>query len=808
MIRVLGWHFVAAIRHVCLVIALAALPFSTLAAPLTLEATGAVTGFFTGDPNAPRSISYFPNVIIAPGTPFTIRATYDPAVATDTDPDPLVGQYPAALTGMSVTFGGHTHTFTDSSLRQFGVFSSGEFGISWVSAPISHPSGATETAGAHLSIAAGPEGSTSLPTVAPDITQARRKQMLFVVNVQHQGGGSSEIIVGDVTNLSISGAAPSKRPVVILPGIMGTELRRIDNNDAVWVNRLRLVNEFYDHSLFALHLEADGATTDANHRCVITRHKCTVDSDCGTGPGSCVRGGAALEARNPLDLPPVVVPGVGEFFGYQAYRSLGEFLQKEGGYTPDTDLFSFPYDWRFDLRVQAERFHEALTREFGSRKIDIVAHSLGGLLIRAYLQRYPDEDRIASVIYLGTPHSGAPLAYAWLTGAASAVKNFNGEFPYLRLDTETFLVRNFPTAYSLLPRFDFIFRNTGGGLSLEPLQDSFARLGDRPLLASANALHETGLAGPNRVSRSFAINGTKRRTLLALDYTDPSRLIGLSDPSGDGTVPFVSSSGFLPGANLYVIEDHKDLPGNSIVQQQILNILRGQEHTHAPGILTSPIADEDAIGWFSGSPIRTQIRDDANKMNGLDADGNLHQGIAGSSHFVFPENEGGFLPFGKEYTISVAATDDGVFSLVFNHLVPPDDAIAHSTAYIDIPISGRSRGELSLSPTDTAPNLQLDVNGDGVTDFVVPANAAPTADLFPAVLTNMVENLALSEGMRQSLLAKLSAAATAIALGNVNAAGGQLSAFLEEVRAQRGKALTVADADKLIAMGNRALSAL
>jgi triacylglycerol lipase len=57
--------------------------------------------------------------------------------------------------------------------------------------------------------------------------------------------------------------------------------------------------------------------------------------------------------------------------------------------------------------------HQAIERlcsETGSKRIAVVAHSMGGLAVRAYLRVHGDK-RIAKAITLGTPHHGTVLAH-------------------------------------------------------------------------------------------------------------------------------------------------------------------------------------------------------------------------------------------------------------------------------------------------------------------------------------------------------------------------------------------------------------
>lgn len=100
--------------------------------------------------------------------------------------------------------------------------------------------------------------------------------------------------------------------------------------------------------------------------------------------------------------------------------------------------------------------------------------------------------------------------------------------------------------------------------------------------------------------------------------------------------------------------------------------------------------------------------------------------------------------------------------------------------------------------TDRCPHesaVGRDANGDGCVDRL--------ADL-PAV----VEGLSMHDGTRQSLMAKVRAALQAMERGQPNAARGPLMAFVNEVKAQRGKKIAIADADMLIAFAEHVLAAL
>ncbi|MEU2667483.1 alpha/beta fold hydrolase [Streptomyces sp. NPDC007164] len=71
-----------------------------------------------------------------------------------------------------------------------------------------------------------------------------------------------------------------------------------------------------------------------------------------------------------------------------------------------------------DIRTAAEllgRHVEEICARTGHHEVDIVGHSLGGLIARYYVQRLGGDQRVRTLITLGTPHGGtavAPLASA------------------------------------------------------------------------------------------------------------------------------------------------------------------------------------------------------------------------------------------------------------------------------------------------------------------------------------------------------------------------------------------------------------
>ncbi|WP_428420894.1 esterase/lipase family protein [Methylibium sp.] len=133
-------------------------------------------------------------------------------------------------------------------------------------------------------------------------------------------------------------------------------------------------------------------------------------------------------------------------FGRDFYRPIMETLSRHGGYkrttvgTPvkkgERRFYVFSYDWRQDNVTSARALHElieAVRRDHGdpSLRVDLVAHSMGGLIARYYL-RFGTRDvldgqaqqvtmegasRVRKLVLLGTPNLGSVSSlHAFLSG--------------------------------------------------------------------------------------------------------------------------------------------------------------------------------------------------------------------------------------------------------------------------------------------------------------------------------------------------------------------------------------------------------
>jgi len=82
------------------------------------------------------------------------------------------------------------------------------------------------------------------------------------------------------------------------------------------------------------------------------------------------------------------------------------------GYKPNSDFWIFPYDWRqsnkISGRLLAKFIEEKTEGKSDDNGVDIISHSMGGIIAQAASQNGAPIRRVA---YVACPHLGSPLAY-------------------------------------------------------------------------------------------------------------------------------------------------------------------------------------------------------------------------------------------------------------------------------------------------------------------------------------------------------------------------------------------------------------
>ena len=261
------------------------------------------------------------------------------------------------------------------------------------------------------------------------------------------------------------------------------------------------------------------------------------------------------------------------------------------GLARETRLLEFPYDWRRHLEWNADILRNSIRRwsvASPGRRFVLVGHSMGGLLARTYLARYPAEAEqyVERVIMIGSPIYGAPLATLVFTSGtvpAEVVQRLNPANDIERL------AGNLPSAYQLLPPPPELFPSCRAYPVNWDLYD--AKAWNLPyirqdyldqarqfhyMLAQSDpqveihqiaGCHQTTITDVRRFPQE---DGESTRPVYALVRQENG------EDSGDNTVPLWSAR--CDGIPTYYIEEgHLTLPANRHVIEAVLKLAHGDK---------------------------------------------------------------------------------------------------------------------------------------------------------------------------------------------------------------------------------------
>lgn len=121
---------------------------------------------------------------------------------------------------------------------------------------------------------------------------------------------------------------------------------------------------------------------------------------------------ASAPAAAPAKDPVVIMPGM---IGSGPITALSyiplELKLESQGY--DTSIFTTPNYGLGDIHGNAERldtFVDDVLARTGATKVDLVAHSQGGLISRDYIETLGGDAHVDNLIMMGTPNNGTVLA--------------------------------------------------------------------------------------------------------------------------------------------------------------------------------------------------------------------------------------------------------------------------------------------------------------------------------------------------------------------------------------------------------------
>ncbi len=243
------------------------------------------------------------------------------------------------------------------------------------------------------------------------------------------------------------------------------------------------------------------------------------------------------------------------------------------------DVRAFPFDWRVDMDRSADQLAEVV-RSWGSNEpVHIVAHSMGGLVSRRMIYKYPDlwermddplgHQRGGRLIMLGTPNHGSYIIPLVLTGEEKVIRML--AMIDLRHSRERLLKISgtFAGSYQMMPspfidvdddHADLFEAATWG---TQPVH--------RPLIDKGLAF-ATDLVSVVDPERFIYVAGYDQRTPYRIRIDGPGKFKYQYTQDGDGRVPHVF--GLLDGVKTYWVDEaHGDLPKNDNILDGIHMLL-------------------------------------------------------------------------------------------------------------------------------------------------------------------------------------------------------------------------------------------
>ncbi|NKI40555.1 lipase family alpha/beta hydrolase [Streptomyces physcomitrii] len=120
-------------------------------------------------------------------------------------------------------------------------------------------------------------------------------------------------------------------------------------------------------------------------------------------------GGEQEPTPLPADSRPPVVLLHGFIDNRSVFVLLRRWLNRDGRHHVESLNYS---PLTFDVRAAADllgKHIEEICARTGHREVDVVGHSLGGLIARYYVQRLGGDARVRTLVTLGTPHGGTRI---------------------------------------------------------------------------------------------------------------------------------------------------------------------------------------------------------------------------------------------------------------------------------------------------------------------------------------------------------------------------------------------------------------
>ncbi len=423
--------------------------------------------------------------------------------------------------------------------------------------------------------------------------------------------------------------------------------------------------------------------------------------------------------------------------------AIPKLLKKVTVYKGILDEFSernlkvFTYDWRQSVLSHLADLDALLDTIDG--RITLIAHSMGGLLLKAYLLQGASDDnkaKIDKVITIGTPWHGSPFAYRVLRYGETIYAEDDGIGAGLSLDRDRvakLLGETYPSVYELMPSETyynmeggkFAIREDNTPASWQEIMSSLSHSQFQNYTQYALPLQEL-MQQPLDVPH-FALIGYGFATLQSIGLTGSERKKGMKQQStffnGDFTVPLISAR--TPNANEFFVRgQHSELCSMEETLNWIKWVLNGG-HGQLPAGITTTVPDAQRfsskifarimcpVGFTvtdcEGNSLAGDLDPERVDFSKLEQYSNFYTHTVGEAKYLFFNNDGGLAN-----EIVIKAYDTGLANIAIIPTHDDDGANDETGTYFEsVPVDPTTVLNLKL-PTSEAEEPELTVSNSEV----------------------------------------------------------------------------------------------
>jgi hypothetical protein len=666
--------------------------------------------FRVQSPSTPTPTPSSPTPTPSPSPTPTPSPSPTPTPSTITTPTPTQPpQPPSNLRSTDSNAGAVTLAWNDNSDNETGFYLYRWDGSIWV---------LIATLGANV---------TTYTDTDPNCGQSRYRVSAY--NVAGESAMSNEVAVA------------IRCPLILIPGIMGSYIyQKTEKEDTFWwVYQLwpGLFDSSRDKLLRDLKPE-QVIVRDAIRKYFVPIYSPLIDF---------------LKGEGYIEYPPIDNEQVPSETPLKRCQQAEQDGQKP-------TLFVFAYDWRQSNRVSAQNlkeYIECVRSIHNNSRVDIIAHSMGGLVARRYLIDNPSNHGVARLITIATPFYGAARTMTVITtGKFPGVTDFS-PIPKIYAGELKYVAQTAAGAHELLPSPAYgeqygcflEFRGAIGGAIIRiPTSRKCATYGEfvswingyAPgsgsntygfhIGAQDNWTNDANLNPMPEYYHFVGIlrgifGGAPQNTLsevaeekscifnLSLIPICGRRVLEKSYDQGDGTVPIKSAEhqGYRhPQAKIIrVYGDHNEILAKAELHTALGNILQGTFAQSADLSNTADLPVAEAYYLRAINVASLTITDSTGELPSTATFYQLDEGVYAA-----------VLPTDGVYTATITLkAQEGAIIEMRNGT---NDSTNRAVRYLDLPPGGNNQVQVVFSQTGFS-YLKRDTDADGLFETEVPPSA-------------------------------------------------------------------------------------